>query len=141
MLCSLDFLCTLPRLMDLVSALFHDISVTSTLFGRLHACGPWAVRYPEGEPAGFHVVQSGECWLHTNDFPTVQLRAGDFVMLPRGSSRTLTDSCARAAFPAPIVSDILRDAIASPASTAGHGAASRRHDDSMPVATAHDMQV
>ena len=136
MLCSLDFYCTRPRLMDFLSELFRDISVTSTLFGRFHAGGPGAVRYPAGKLAGFHVVQSGECWLHTNDFPTVQLRAGDFVVLPRGSSRTLTDSCARAAFPAPIVSDILRDAIASPASTAGHCAASRRHDESMPVANA-----
>ena len=127
--------------MDRLSELFRDISVTSTLFGRFHAGGPWAVRYPAGDLAGFNVVQSGECWLHTNDLPAVQLRAGDFVVLPHESSRTLTDSSVRAAFPAPMVSEILRDAIALPASTAGQCPASRRHDDSMPVATAHDMQV
>ena len=110
MLWSLDFYRTRPRLMDLLSELFRDIAVTSRLFGRFHAGGPYAVRYPAGELAGFHVVQSGKCWLHTHDLPAVRLRAGDFAVLPHGSSRTLTDSSVRAAVPARMVSESLRDA-------------------------------
>ena len=110
MLWSLDFYCTRPRLMDLLSELFRDISVTSRLFGRFHAGGPYTVRYPADELAGFHVVQSGKCWLHTHDLPAVRLRAGDFAVLPHGSSRTLTDSSVRAAVPARMVSESLRDA-------------------------------
>ncbi len=82
--------------MDLLSELFRDVEVTSTLYGRIEASAPWAVGYPAGPLAGFHVILEGECWLHrrSGEVP-LRLVAGDFVVLPHGTPRELRDSAAR----------------------------------------------
>jgi AraC-like DNA-binding protein len=79
--------------MDLLSELFNDVTVGSTLYGRVAGAAPWAVDYQQASFAGFHVVLSGELWLHPADRRTpMHLRAGDYVVLPHGMPHELRDS-------------------------------------------------
>ena len=96
--------------MDLLSELFRDVEVTSTVYGRIEASAPWGVGYPAGPVAGFHVILEGECWLHRQGGePPMHLRAGDFVVLPHGTPRELRDSPLRSAFAATSVMAVLGD--------------------------------
>ncbi|MES3032442.1 MAG: AraC family transcriptional regulator [Gemmatimonadota bacterium] len=94
--------------MDLLSELFREVEVTSTVYGRIEATAPWGVGYPAGPVPGFHVILEGECWLHrrSGDAP-LHLVAGDFVVLPHGTPRELRHSPARAAFAATSVMAVL----------------------------------
>lgn len=96
--------------MDLLSELFRNVTVRSTLFGRFEARGPWAVRYPTGDLAGFHVVLRGACWLHADGGSATPLAAGDFVVLPHGTPRVMSDSAAGGARSGPLVADVLQTA-------------------------------
>ena len=52
---------------------------------------PWGVHVPEGH-AAFYAVRQGEVWLTLPDLEEpVQLRAGDVVLIPRGSGHRLQD--------------------------------------------------
>ena len=93
---------------DLLSELFNDVQVGSTLYGRLEARAPWAVAYPDSTLAGFHVVLDGECWLHLDgDRAPVHLVAGDFVVLPHGTPRELRDSPTAVPFDAPTIMSLI----------------------------------
>ena len=94
--------------MDLLSELFNDVQVASTLYGRIRARAPWAVAYPDSSLAGFHVVLDGECWLHLNSGRApIHLLAGDFVVLPHGTPRELRDTPTRAPFGAPTILSLM----------------------------------
>jgi AraC-like DNA-binding protein len=45
--------------------------------------GSWAVRYERHEHAGFTLVLQGNCFLKVEGADCVELRAGDFFLLPR----------------------------------------------------------
>ncbi len=101
--------------MDLLSELFNDVEVASTLYGRVEARAPWSVGYPPSDLAGFHVVLEGECWLHFADGKQpVHLVAGDFAVLPHGSHRELRDSLAAAPFRAPTIMAVLGSVAGAP---------------------------
>ncbi len=94
--------------MDLLSELFNDVQVGSTLYGRIEARAPWAVAYPDSTLAGFHVVLDGECWLHLDgDRAPIHLVAGDFVVLPHGTPRELRDSPTAVPFTAPTIMSLI----------------------------------
>ena len=81
--------------MDLLSELFNNVEVASSLYGRIEARAPWAIDYPQVNFAGFHVVIAGACWLHVHDRrPALHLTAGDFVVLPHGTASSLSDRSA-----------------------------------------------
>jgi AraC family transcriptional regulator, alkane utilization regulator len=78
--------------MDLLSELFNDVEVESTLYGRIEARAPWAVSYPKVDFAGFHVVLEGECWLHLfHGRAPIRLGTGDIAVLPHGTASALSD--------------------------------------------------
>jgi AraC-like DNA-binding protein len=50
---------------------------------------PWAVRYPAGDTAAFHVVTGGSCLLVADGAAPLALEAGDLVILPHGTAHLL----------------------------------------------------
>lgn len=94
--------------MDILSELFNDLVVASTVYGRVEARAPWGVGYPEAPIAGFHVILEGECWLHRRGtLPPLRLVAGDFVVLLHGTPHELRDDAQRLPFCAPSVLTVL----------------------------------
>jgi len=107
--------------MDLLSELFRDVQLVSTLYGRFDAHAPWAIGYPAGPLAGFHVVLEGECWLHLDGTAApLHLVAGDFAVLPHGTTRVLRDSATASRYAAPSVTDIVGHAVSRPTSESSH---------------------
>lgn len=74
---------------DVLSQLLDDLRVESTLYCRVEVSEPWAVAYPGGEAAGFHVVLEGRCTLAREGAEPLALEAGDLVVLPHGTAHVL----------------------------------------------------
>lgn len=76
--------------MDVLSEVLGELRLESTLYARFELTAPWAVEYPCGETAAFHLVTDGECLLEIEgEREAVALAAGDFVVLPHGTAHTL----------------------------------------------------
>jgi AraC-like DNA-binding protein len=76
--------------MDVLSEVLSELRLESTLYARFELTAPWAVSYPAGETAAFHVVAEGRCLLEIEgERDPVALEAGDFVVLPHGTAHTL----------------------------------------------------
>ena len=68
--------------MDPLDDAFSAMRVRESLYARLDASAPWAVRFREGKAARFGLVISGACWL-TTEAPaqSIRLEAGDCYFL------------------------------------------------------------
>jgi len=78
--------------MDPLDDAFAAMRVRESLYARLDASAPWAVRFREGKAARFGLVIAGTCWL-TTDGPTksIPLAPGDCYVILDGSTYTLGD--------------------------------------------------
>lgn len=87
--------------MDVLSELLSDLRVESTIYCRFEVADPWAVAYPGGGMAGFHVVVEGRCLLQVDgrDAP-LRLEAGDLVVFPHRTGHHLRGPSP--ALPAPV---------------------------------------
>ncbi|MFT7521072.1 MAG: AraC-like DNA-binding protein [Kiritimatiellia bacterium] len=76
--------------MDTLSTLLKGthLSARVTNTGTVHA--PWGLVNGASGATIFHVVAHGVCWLLA-DGQTIQLRAGQAVLLPRGAAHALVD--------------------------------------------------
>ncbi|MGW2593095.1 AraC family transcriptional regulator [Streptomyces sp. NPDC001515] len=72
--------------------------ITAMRAGRPHSSrrlkhGPWGMRFPASEGAGFHVVLEGTAWLiPPGDAAPVRLGVGDVVFLAHGRGHALADA-------------------------------------------------
>lgn len=77
------------ELEDLLGDVFSSAPLESIALGRFELHGPWGMRFEAADVAGVHVVVSGSCVFRPSPQRTVELSAGDVVMVPRGSSHAL----------------------------------------------------
>src|SRR5260370_27665606 len=78
--------------MDPLDDAFSAMRGRESLYARLDAGAPWAVRFREGKAARFGLVVAGSCWL-TIEAPakSIRLSAGDCYVILDGSTYTLGD--------------------------------------------------
>jgi AraC-like DNA-binding protein len=78
--------------MDPLDDAFLAMRVRESLYARLDASAPWAVRFREGKAARFGLVIAGSCWL-TTEAPakSIPLAPGDCYVILDGSTYTLGD--------------------------------------------------
>jgi AraC-like DNA-binding protein len=78
--------------MDPLDDAFSAMRVRESLYARLDASAPWAVRFREGKAARFGLVIAGSCWL-TTEAPakSIPLAPGDCYVILDGSTYTLGD--------------------------------------------------
>lgn len=78
--------------MDPLDDAFAAMRVRESLYARLDASAPWAVRFREGKAARFGLVIAGACWLTTeNPSKSTALAPGDCYVILDGSTYTLGD--------------------------------------------------
>lgn len=78
---------------DFLTTIVDSLGITGRVQCRLDGRAPWAVRSPGGEVATFHAVRQGHCWLRIAERKAaIELEAGDFIVLPRGTSHVLGDA-------------------------------------------------
>lgn len=79
--------------MDLVSQLLNSFHLNASVFIRGQLCGQWRLQQADPDQATFHLVLSGECWLHRpGDAAPLRLEAGDLLILPRDAAHALSDA-------------------------------------------------
>ena len=72
-------------LSDIIALLRPSAAVSKPISGR----GRWAVRYAAHAAPGFTIILKGECWVEFDAEPPLQLREGDFLLLPATPAFTL----------------------------------------------------
>lgn len=78
---------------DFLTTIVDSLGVTGRVLCRLDGGAPWAIRSPAGDVATFHAVRQGRCWLRIAEKkPAIELKAGDFIVLPRGTPHMLGDA-------------------------------------------------
>ncbi len=76
--------------MDVLSDWLRDVGTRGILLARTKFAGSWGVSIPEAEgECMFHLVTEGQCWLRLLDGSVLELRRGDYVLLPNGSAHEL----------------------------------------------------
>jgi AraC-like DNA-binding protein len=78
--------------MDPLDDAFSAMRVRESLYARVDAGAPWAIRFREGKAARFGLVVAGSCWL-TTEAPgqSIPLVSGDCYVILDGSTYTLGD--------------------------------------------------
>jgi AraC-like DNA-binding protein len=61
-------------------------------YGRCLLDAPWAISFAAQAAARFHFFASGDGWIHTQQSGWIELKAGDAVLLPRGTAHTVASS-------------------------------------------------
>src|SRR5260221_4348039 len=78
--------------MDPLDDAFAAMRVRESLYARLDAGAPWAIRFRAGKAARFGLVISGSCWLTTEaPVQSIRLAPGDCYVILDGSTYTLGD--------------------------------------------------
>jgi AraC-like DNA-binding protein len=79
--------------MDVLSDWMREVNARGLLLARTKFAGPWGVAIPASPECLFHVVTEGTCWLRRASDPApLQLRRGDYVLLPGGEAHELLDA-------------------------------------------------
>ena len=78
----------------LFADLLQSVHVRSSVYFRPELGAPWAFSVAD-RGTTFHIVADGSCWLQvTSATQTIELVAGDFVLVPRGDAHIMCDSAA-----------------------------------------------
>jgi AraC-like DNA-binding protein len=79
--------------MDVLSDWLREANARGLLLARTRFAAPWGIAIPASPECLFHVVTEGTCWLRRASDPVVlELRRGDYVLLPGGEAHELLDA-------------------------------------------------
>ncbi|RYG14638.1 MAG: AraC family transcriptional regulator [Burkholderiales bacterium] len=77
---------------DPLTRILLGLRLDGVEYGRCLMHAPWAISFGPQPAARFHFVATGNCWLHTPQGAWLELKAGDAVLLPRGTTHTMASS-------------------------------------------------
>lgn len=77
---------------DPLTKILLGLRLDGVEYGRCLLHAPWAISFAAQPAARFHFFASGDGWLHTQQSGWMELKAGDAVLLPRGTAHTLASS-------------------------------------------------
>jgi AraC-like DNA-binding protein len=80
---------TAPPVSDPLGAIIALLRPQTVLSKVISGAGEWSIRYGQQEDPGFSIILSGSCLLDAGDVGVIELRQGDFVLLPQTSGFTL----------------------------------------------------
>ncbi|MCB0195032.1 MAG: AraC family transcriptional regulator [Anaerolineae bacterium] len=74
--------------MDPLTDLISLLRPQTALLGSLHGTGQWGVRSPHYQDPSFFLVTEGTCWFQQDGCDPLQLREGDYLLVPHPLSAT-----------------------------------------------------
>ncbi|MFT6221987.1 MAG: AraC-like DNA-binding protein [Candidatus Endobugula sp.] len=77
---------------DPLSILLSRLELTAQVFAESEYCGSWAVDTSGKKKIPFHLIGSGEAWLHFKDDKPRKLSSGDLVVFPNDDSHIIANS-------------------------------------------------
>ncbi|MGH1366601.1 MAG: AraC family transcriptional regulator [Calditrichia bacterium] len=79
-------------MIDALSDVLNSVSLKSSVYFRSDFYAPWGMQVDKGPFAQFHMIVSGNCWVHTTGLEEPNLlSAGDVVVFPFGGAHWLAD--------------------------------------------------
>lgn len=122
---------------DVLSEVLGECRVEGSVFCRFEAGRGWAVAYPAGDIAAFHLITAGTCVAEFEEAPgvtrRVALAAGDYVVFPHGDAHVLREAVPAGRGAAPVRIDQLVD-MAQPAPRAAALTLGARAEGEAPTA-------
>ena len=77
---------------DPLGEALHFLRMTGVVYANSELTAPWGVDLPAIPGCiMFHVLTQGQCWLDTGDGEPIQLRPGEFTLVPHGAGHALAD--------------------------------------------------
>lgn len=76
---------------DELSELLRAVNVHSSVYCVSNMRAPWGFRVADSAVAKFHLLLNGSCVLTIAGDEAIELRAGEFVLLPHGDGHVVTD--------------------------------------------------
>jgi AraC-like DNA-binding protein len=68
----------------------HALRLRGAFYCRTHVTAPWALEMPALDDClSFHVLTEGACWLEVPGREPLELRSGDFALVPHGRGHVL----------------------------------------------------
>ncbi|MCO7226529.1 AraC family transcriptional regulator [Pleionea sp. CnH1-48] len=77
---------------DALSNILRGLRLTAEIYLHTDFCGTWAVDTSGQRQVPFHLINSGQAWLHQPDQKPIPLSSGDLVVFPHDSPHTLSNS-------------------------------------------------
>jgi AraC-like DNA-binding protein len=77
---------------DPLTKILLGLRLDGVEYGRCLMHAPWAISFAAQSTARFHFFASGDGWMHTPQSGWIELKAGDAVLLPRGTAHTVASS-------------------------------------------------
>ncbi|AQS40653.1 transcriptional regulator, AraC family [Shewanella psychrophila] len=78
--------------MSIFNDLLSRFHLNATIFHRSLVCNPWSTDTSGSGLASFHLISSGEAFLHCEQYQSESLSTGDLVIFPHDGSHII-DSC------------------------------------------------
>ncbi|MEM9282676.1 MAG: AraC family transcriptional regulator [Verrucomicrobiota bacterium] len=81
------------RSVDPLGEALHALRLSGTFFCRSELSAPWGIDLPPmPDTLMFHIVTEGTAWITFANGQKIQLEAGDFALVPRGSGHAIIDA-------------------------------------------------
>ncbi|MBY8964713.1 AraC family transcriptional regulator [Algiphilus sp.] len=68
---------------DLLSTVLRAYNLRAGIYGHPAVCGDYQFGTAGDGNASFHLLGTGECWVHTRTEAPIHMRAGDLIVMPR----------------------------------------------------------
>ena len=80
--------------MDVLTDVLNSLRLSSTLYCQSKLGASWCLRFMKSKAAVFHVVQSGDAWMHiegddTSNPEPIHLNESDLIVLPHGTQHRM----------------------------------------------------
>jgi len=76
--------------MDIFDDIINTLQLKGLLYFRTNFSPPWGTTVPKhNNAARFHLVIQGRCFIQVNSGETIELSAGDLILVPNGASHIL----------------------------------------------------
>jgi AraC-like DNA-binding protein len=77
---------------DPLTEMLRGLRLDGVDYSRYRMAEPWALSFPQQQAARLHFVSNMGCWLRCDRADWTELKAGDAVLLPRGTAHLLASA-------------------------------------------------
>src|SRR5258708_10613889 len=77
---------------DPLTEMLRGLRLDGVDYSRYRMAEPWALAFPAQQAARLHFISKAGCWLRCGEGDWMELRAGDAVLLPRGTAHVLASA-------------------------------------------------
>jgi AraC-like DNA-binding protein len=81
-----------PDRPDLLSEAIGAIELAGSVQVRAVASGTWGIHFEAGDPAMFHIVERGECWIRVHDHLPLRMVPGEVTLIKPGLAHDIVSS-------------------------------------------------